>query len=124
MYSIRFTFAPDTVARQNVYTCNLVLVYGRVFCHAERADFYALTHSPRTGILAEIHTFVDETAMSFHVTSAATLTVVTKTYKVSVTVRVKQKERERESLKGRNGSRCIDTLQQFAIDDILEDPSI
>lgn len=62
--------------------------------------------------------------MSFHVTSAATLTVVTKTYNVTVRVKQKERERERESLKGRNGSRCIDTLQQFAIDDILEDPSI
>lgn len=102
--SIRFTFAailPDTVARQNLYSCNLVLVYGRVFCHAERARFYALTHSARTGILAEnshIREFVDETAMSFHVTSAATVTVVTKIYKVSVTIR--SRERERESLKG------------------------
>ena len=100
--SIRFTFAAilsDTVAWQNLYSCNLVLVYGRVFCHAERARFYALTHSARTGILAEnshIREFVDETAMSFHVTSAATVTVVTKIYKVSVTIRSRERERERK----------------------------
>lgn len=102
----------------------MVLVYGGLL-HHETHGLLHLEIFSGMAISGEIHTckYADEAAswMSFHATSAAMVTVLTKTYKVSVTIPTAKARGEGE----RGGLGCyIDAVQQFAIDDILEDPSI